>query len=330
MLYLILILAVVTLIAGAYYRWLYVPTPAKYSSQGKLSRQTISVGGLTRRYLLYTPAHLPPGQSPVVFVLHGSNINAQKMRTWTGYDFDRLADEHGYQVIYPDAIGGHWNDIRIGGTYRSKKDNIDDVGFLKNLADQFGLKRESSFFAFGYSNGGVMLYRLIAEYPGLFSAVAIVGANLPVRENRLTELSDAAPPLILISGTKDPIIPYQGGSVKMFGRNLGQVISAEDTARYYAESHGTTRKVAGSQHSGESFHDLTRVNEAIWLRGEKVKVKLYTIENGGHVVPSAHSVFPALMGRITRQFDAVETAIDFFGLRKVSGLESEDKAEKEK
>jgi len=320
--YLITTLFILTLTAGLYYRWLYVPAPQKYLSQGNLSRETISAGGLNRSYLLYTPDHLPSGQGPVVLVLHGSNINGEKIRTWTGYDFDRLADQYGFQVIYPDAIAGYWNDLRTGGTYRSKKENIDDVAFIKALADKSRSEHDNPVYAFGYSNGGVMLYRVIAECPGLFNAIAIVGANLPVAENRVIELFNAAPPLMLVSGTKDPIIPYNGGTVKLFGRNLGQVLNAEETANYFATSQAATKKEDGHWLAGITISDHTRIQEETWLNGDDVKVKLYSIENGGHVIPSAHSVFPGLMGRITKQFDAVEAAIAFFGLDKSNHFKS--------
>jgi polyhydroxybutyrate depolymerase len=320
--YLIITVLVLALAACLYYRWLYVPAPPNYSSSGNLSREIISAGGLERNYLLYTPAHLAGGQAPAVIVLHGSNINGGKIRAWTGYDFDRLADRYGFQVIYPDAIAGHWNDIRKGGTYRSKKENIDDVGFIKALANKWRVEPNNSVYAFGYSNGGVMLYRLIAECPGLFNAIAIVGANLPVRENRVVELSGAAPTVMLVSGTRDPIIPYDGGTVKLFGRDLGQVLSAEETGNYFARSQEATKKDDGRWLVGISTFDHTRVQEENWLKRGDVKVKLYTIENGGHVIPSAHAVFPGLMGRITKQFDAVEGAISFFGLDKLNDFKS--------
>jgi hypothetical protein len=63
-------------------------------------------------------------------LMHGSDENGARIRIETGYGFERLADEHGFAVVYPDGYEGYWNACNIVGDYSANKLNIDDVGFL--------------------------------------------------------------------------------------------------------------------------------------------------------------------------------------------------------
>lgn len=315
MVYILIFIALLAILTGAYFYWLHVPSPARYRYKGELSKKAFAQGNLERTYLVYTPIHAPSTKLPVVIVLHGTGINGGKIRAWTGYDFDRLADRHGFRVVYPDAVNGHWNDLRNGEGFKSKKENIDDVGFIKSIVDHFQGEQSPGVFAFGYSNGGVMLYRLMAEHPDLFEAVAVAGANLPAKPGRLKEALQPVPRLMLVSGSKDPIMPYEGGTVKLFGRNLGQVISAKETAEYYAATHGALWQDVDNRPDNLFADYGTRLCSENWHSGGETKVILYIIENGGHVIPSAHAVFPRLMGIVSRRFDAVQSSINFFGLK---------------
>jgi polyhydroxybutyrate depolymerase len=59
-------------------------------------------------------------------------MDGARMRLFTGYEFDRLADQHGYIAIYPDGYRRNWNDCRKDATFPAKRDNIDDIGLHPN------------------------------------------------------------------------------------------------------------------------------------------------------------------------------------------------------
>jgi poly(3-hydroxybutyrate) depolymerase len=63
------------------------------------------VGELKRTYLTYVPQGLAKG-SPLVVVMHGSGESGAQMRIETGYGFERLADQRGFAVVYPNAYEG--------------------------------------------------------------------------------------------------------------------------------------------------------------------------------------------------------------------------------
>ena len=69
----------------------------------------------------------------------------------------------------------------------------------------------------GISNGGFMVQTLAFELPGIFAGMASVIASLPT--NLLTkEVKHKSVPVLIIAGTDDPIIPYEGGEVKSRAR----------------------------------------------------------------------------------------------------------------
>jgi polyhydroxybutyrate depolymerase len=212
------------------------PLAKRPQSSDAIQRGVIRVGGLDRTFLAYVPRNLPTN-APVVFVLHGAMQSAQMMRVSTGYEFERLADQHGFLVVYPHGYEEHWNDCRKQASYAARKRAMDDKGFLLALIEQFhsthGIDR-TRVFAMGYSNGGHLAYRLALELPDRITAIGVVGANLPTDENCACEETGRPIPVIIINGTRDPINPYDGGSVTLFGfANRGAVRSARQSAEYF-------------------------------------------------------------------------------------------------
>jgi poly(3-hydroxybutyrate) depolymerase len=80
----------------------YTPAPEIDQLSGTLTKGFIEVGGLKRTYLTYVPRRLATG-APLVVVMHGSGEDSAQARRETGYGLDRLADEQGFAVVYPDG-----------------------------------------------------------------------------------------------------------------------------------------------------------------------------------------------------------------------------------
>jgi polyhydroxybutyrate depolymerase len=89
----------------------YLPTPEAPRLSGTLTRGTITVGGLKRTYRTYVPRGRAKG-APLVVVMHGAGENGALIRIETGYGFERLADEHSFAVVYPNA----YERMRVTGT----------------------------------------------------------------------------------------------------------------------------------------------------------------------------------------------------------------------
>jgi polyhydroxybutyrate depolymerase len=127
---------------------------------------------------------------------------------------------------------------------------------------------------------------------------------------------------VLIAGTADHTSPYRGGEVTLFGFSpRGRVTSTEETAATFAALHRAdpvplTRALPHRRDSGR-----TSVREAVYRKDGLPALIQYTIENGGHVVPTRRYRFPRVFGATTRDLDAPTAIWDFLapGTRKAGG-----------
>ena len=161
----------------------------------------------------------------------------------TYYEFDRLADRHGFLAVYPDGFEQHWNDCRAAATYSANTKNIDDVAFFGKMIDFFVAEQHANpdrVYATGISNGGQLAYRLALELPDRIAAVAPVAASLPDDANLDCEKSGKPVAILVLNGTEDPMNPYEGGEVALYGLwgSRGTVLSTDATIRYFAELAG--------------------------------------------------------------------------------------------
>jgi polyhydroxybutyrate depolymerase len=185
------LIVVVALGGGLFGYFVYSPAPEVPRLSGTLTQGTIEVGGLKRTYLTYVPLGLTKG-APLVVVMHGSGQNGAKTRKWTGYGFERLADERGFAVVYPDGYEGYWNACNIVGDYSANKLKIDDVGFMTGMVDKLITEvgvDPGRVFATGISRAGHMAFRLALEASSRFRAVAAISASVPTPENFKCALS---------------------------------------------------------------------------------------------------------------------------------------------
>lgn len=306
----------------AFFYWLYVPYMKAPKLSASIEKEMIKWDNYERTYLSYVPRSVVKSSKPgLIIVLHGSGIDGDRIRQWTGYEFDQMADDHNFIVLYPDGYKKNWNDCRRNAPYPAKKQNIDDVGFLTSLVRKY----ESGYgvdpqkvFAFGYSNGGGMAYRMAIEQPQLLNAIAAIGASLPTPDNFNGRIDNITSRIMLVNGTSDPIVPYEGGKIFFFGQNFGYVLSARATAERFAQA-GRAVKVKDAvrlPHRVES--DPSSVDQEVWLREAEPVVELYTVNGGGHVVPQQTARFPRLMGTVTGDLDAPRAAVRFFKLLTVS------------
>jgi len=84
-----------------------------------------------------------------------------------------------------------------------------------------------------------MSIRLALELPDEIRAVAAISASLPTPENLDCHPSGHPVSVLVMNGTADPINPYKGGKVSIFGfGDRGTVLSSEDTARYFVALDG--------------------------------------------------------------------------------------------
>ena len=270
---------------------------------GALVMGTLEHGGRTRSWHAYLPAHKAAAPA-LVFVLHGSNGDWLQARGGYAYDFDVLAEAEGFIPIYPDGFEGCWNDCRKAGPYAANTLDIDDVGFLHALVDQFAKEQgadRARVFATGISNGGQMALRLALEAPDLVRAVAPVAASLPAERNMDCKPAGRPVSVLIMNGTSDPMNPFGGGDVALYGLlgNRGAVLSSEDSVDYWRDLAGYTEAPEHVTLPDLDPGDASTVEVTRWRAPDHKTVALYAIQNGGHNAPSPALQIPASSARPT-------------------------------
>jgi polyhydroxybutyrate depolymerase len=314
----LILLVLIVVGAGAWLYFVHSPRPTEPMLSASIRQETIKVGDRERTFLAYVPAKLPL-QSPLVIVLHGAGMNGARMRLATGYEFDRLADEREYVVLYPDGYKRTWNDCRKDSTYPAKLESVDDVGFVEALIARY--QKENGIdpkrvFLFGYSNGGHMAFRMAMEHPDEVAAITAVSASLPTPEDSLCPNSGRMARAMVIDGTEDPVNPFAGGTVTLFGaNNPSQVLSAEQTAETFAARNGVTAAPQTIKLKSTSDDDSTWVERSIWSQDGIDVAELDAVHGGGHTVPQPVFRFPRMLGRTSRALDAPRAALDFYGVK---------------
>jgi len=309
------LLGILVLVGAAYGYFWYSPAPPLPPLSAAIRKSTVRVGGRDRSYLIYVPANLPP-QGALVIVLHGSGMDGARMRVCTGYEFDRLADQSGFVVLYPNGYRRNWNDCRKNATFPAKRENIDDMSFIRALVARVIVEQaidERRVYAFGYSNGGHMTFRLAMEVPDEIAAVAAVAASLPTPDDSSCPQQGRTSRVMLVNGTTDPINPYRGGIVTLFGfASRGSVMSSGASAQNFAERNRITSPPARGQLPKGFADDPTSVETLTWHTNGKPFSCLYTVRGGGHVIPQQAYRFPRFLGKTTSVLNAPGEAIRFF------------------
>ncbi len=285
----------------AYFGYSAAPEVPRLS--GTLTRGTITVGGLKRTYRTYVPRGLAKG-APLVLVMHGAGENGALIRIETGYGFERLADEHGFALVYPNAYEGYWNVCNIAGDVSANGFAIDDVGFLTGLVDKLAGEiggDPGRVFAAGSSRGGFMAFRLALEAPSRFRAVAAVSANVPSPENfKCKPVGQGTSSVMIMNGTEDPLVPFDGGPVGLFGLfyKMGKVRSSRESGQYFAD----LNHIAGTPERNETMvADGVRVEQVLWRNSSKAEVELVAIHGGGHGIPQPYRRHPRGLGPSPRE-----------------------------
>lgn len=291
-------------------RWLY---------RG-MSRHSLRHGGRARQFYLREPRRRRPRYRGLVVSLHGGGGRAWGAGRQDYGRLDELAGRAGYLVAYPDAVEKHWNDGRtapqVMADYRSARENVDDVGFLAavitRLRDRFSIPADRVFMC-GISNGGRMTLRVLLERPALIRAAGVVVMALDPRLWRRRGPPDPAVPVAFFNGTADPLIPWEGGQVRLFKKRLGALHSSPETFRLLSEGYGC-RERETSRVPDRADDGIETVRHRAAGCRDGAEVLLYESRGGGHVWPGGRQYLPRrLIGPVTTDFDASAALFEFWG-----------------
>ncbi len=300
-----------------------IENPFDRQMVGLQTDQEVLHDGQVRRFHFFAPDQTDDQASyPLVILLHGHGgsvdqllgLNNRKApyKIW----LDVAAREKIFillpeGVISPDDKLG-WNDCR-GDTMTNP--STDDVGFIVDLAEAMtqtypiDAKR---IYASGTSNGGHMSFRLAIEAGDTFAAIAPIVASLP--KNSKCSSPTEAVALLLVNGTDDPILPYNGG---FMGGGRGEVLSTVETIGFWKDINQNTASAATETLPNINTADDSTVIQTTHAGDTSIQdVILLTMDGAGHAEPSIaeeySSVFEDIVGRQNHDVEMAERVWSFF------------------
>ena len=258
--------------------------------------------GEKREYLLYVPKSYDRARkTPLVISMHGGGMwgaAQQEVSQW-----NRVADEHGFIVVYPSGIGplARHRAWRASGGAGSAK----DVRFISEMIDTLTATYNidsTRVYADGLSNGGGMAAVLSCM---LSDRIAAVGLVASAQFMPWAKCPDHRPvPVIAFHGTADRQAWYKGGTSWVARKMVFP--SIESWMATWAE-----RNRCGPNPIDSMVAKDVRRREYTKC-AEEAPVVLYTIIGGGHTWPSGGPLPEWFAGTTSNSIDASREMWAFF------------------
>jgi polyhydroxybutyrate depolymerase len=281
------------------------------------SADTIDIKGVARTYRAELAATRP---APLVIVLHGNTETGADMAARTSWP--ELAKREHFAVVFPDGLQRAWADLRSAGqrSRAAPPEGTDDTAFIAALVEKYvrdGTADPTRIYVTGVSNGGAMAMTLVCARAELFAAAASVIFNLTDEMANACHPSRAVP-MLMMNGTADPLIPYQGGrGTSPFA--VDGFWSSEQTVRFWRHNNGCEAADAAAvdlpKHDPDDESTVTQITSDC-PKGHDVA--LYRINDGGHRMPGRvpdvrfPRIVSYMLGPQNHDIDGAETIWEFF------------------
>lgn len=314
------VVAIVFVIAGL--------LPTAHAAE-QFSPEKIKVDGLEREYLIHLPKTHSKAAPGVILLLHGHLGNIHEL---VGQGHNRAAPyrnllpiadrENLILVAAQGARGGDgktgWNDCRGDADTNPA---TDDVKFLEDIIDRLVASvgaDPKKVFVIGTSNGGMMALRMAIERPGRVAGVAAIVGAMPAKSKCAAPTK--AVPVLLMNGTADPLLPWDGGPMGVGRGERGSVLSAEASIAVWRTLGGFDAVGKTEQLKDLDGSDGSTVVRTIYPASGTPRLALYQIVGGGHSEPTRGSHYAKWYQRLTGaqngDIEAVEEIWSFFSAQK--------------
>lgn len=277
-------------------------------------RMTLRVDDHDRIFIFVTPSGFKPGQPlPLVFFFHGAGGSAHQASHT--YGWTQKAETANFFLVFPEGLPARpaeeahllvnpriWRD----GRPRMPTRQIDDVHFFEVLLDTLKARLPVDprrVYVAGFSNGAAMTFTLGGRYSDRIAAIA------PVSSQSFSPATSLARPLPVyyLTGTADPLIPYNGGTVTLPWGNTYTTPSVQETVHAWAQ-------LDGCSPSPQVVSDENGVRVLRYGHGQGGGEILFTtVEGNGHHWPDTVEPLPQVIsGPSLNPFNATDRIWDFF------------------
>lgn len=263
------------------------------ASSAGTTEHRLNSGGQQRSYTLYVPKSAPAQNRSLVVGLHGGlgtgEIFAEQAKLYAA------ADKYGMVLLLPDGYKRTWNAGNCCGPAMEAK--VDDVAFVRaaiQAVKSTACIGKGPVFATGFSNGSMLIHRIMVEAPNTFDAIAPVAGgpmltSYPIRQ---------AVPALFMQGREDERILWDGGEFDgSYRPAMAEVVKAY--AKPNACQASTTKSLTGPSSCQE-------------MQCAKAPLRWCGVQRVGHQWPGGKTFFKRLLGPNRQDVDATELIFSFF------------------
>ena len=280
---------------------------------------TFDHDGISRSYTIYLPKGYDANRTyPVLLGFHGGFGSAEQFEQ--SGRLDEKADIYGFIIVYGQGtswgrIGAPvWNagDCCVQATTSQK--NVDDVGYVRNViqrvSSEYWIGNER-VYATGMSNGAMLSHRLACEASDVVHGIAAVSGTI--------QISSCTPsrriPILMMQGTDDPRVLYDGGTTTGTIRIASQPVS--DVYAAWAQRNGCTTTESPKVTSVAKQSGDGKTVDLVQYPSCAVDTVLYRVNGGVHEWPGGSSTSNVLeQKKPTQAIDASQVIVNFLGLTK--------------
>jgi polyhydroxybutyrate depolymerase len=227
--------------------------------------------GIMRTYIVHLPSsYNPNNQYPLIINLHGLNSDAAQQESYS--QFDIVADNNNFIVVYPNANEGSWV---INGT--------SDVDFISHLiyTIRSNYTCNNCLFLTGMSQGGFLVYKLACSLLQPIKAIAVVSGNMSQNLQNNCAISTGIP-VMHFHGTSDPLVNYNG--------TIG-IPTVPTTINWWVDQNNCDTNPVFTLLPDTNLSDNSNVEKYYYGGGiNGSEMTFFKIINGGHTWPGATSV----------------------------------------
>ena len=249
-----------------------VPTSTATRKPFHIETDSFEFEGQERTHMLFIPDSYSDSQNyPLLIDLHAFEWTAEHEMNYT--QLNQVAENYGFMVVYPSAIE-NWNSTP----------DVNDVEYIDALIDTlsegYSIDLER-IYATGFSQGGLMAYKLACQLSHRIAAIAAVAAGVPA--SILRNCNPLRPvPVLHIHGTQDREAPIIGELDDTTG-----FVSVHRTLNYWiAFNNCVETETAKLEDSDQT--DSSTVEKTSYTNCDNDSDVIYLkVISGGHTWPGA-------------------------------------------
>ncbi len=291
----------------------------------------IQIGNTIRYFDVFIPLIIETNPK-LVILLHGGTQSKEELfdsNAGASKYWKEVAEKNNFLLVVPNGTNYkngktkgsnlNWNDCRKDEILKNKY-QFNDVEFISKLIDWSSENYKintQKVFATGTSNGGLMCFRLATELPQKITAIATFSANL-FQENECVS-SNFPIPVMIVSGTKDEFIPFNGGKTKFKNED---VKSSQETVDYWIKNNNLSKEDVLKTDIPQTINDDdSTIKKYVFGNSENQKQVVYfVVDGGGHTMPGKKYVLSTfkqrIVGRQNQDVEGAEIAWNFFNTLK--------------